>query len=111
MPDIKSRAKIPLLTYPISAVWLTGCAVAIGITQDWWDLPVGLVLLSSMSLLIFMVSLRAEVTVVHHLVNSQRDELLSRIDTLVSYLVAAGVALPPGETEEPTPETEGTPHE
>lgn len=106
-----SDLKIPHLTYPITAVWLTGAVVAVGVARDWWDLPVGLVLLSSVSLLIFMISLKAEVVVVHRLVNSQRDELLNRIDTLVTYLVAAGVALPPGETEQETPETEGIPHE
>lgn len=93
----KIRAARP---YPLSIVWAGGVTVAVGITRDWFDLGVGLVLLSSLTIGVFMVLLRQEVRVVRGLVNGQRTELLARIDTLVEMLVDRGIDLPEAERKE-----------
>jgi hypothetical protein len=86
--------------YPLSTVYGVGVTTAIGIALGWFDLSIGIAVLSLVTLLTLIAALRGEVHVIHGLVNSQRDVLLTRIDKLVDYLIAAGVNLPPGETEE-----------
>lgn len=90
--------------YPVSTVYLTGSAVAVGITAGWFSLNIGLVCLTAIAIITVLTGLLREVRIVHHLVNSQRDELLARISDLVASLNEHDITLPPRESEKETSE-------
>jgi len=75
-------------------MYVAGVLVACGVSVGWIRLDVGVVALSVIAVLLITVGISREVHTVHTLVNSQRDELLDRIDQLVAALHKAGVAVP-----------------
>lgn len=91
------RALRSMLLYPTSTVYVAGVVVAVGVSTGWFGLNVGLVCLTAIAVVVVLVGLVREVQIVHHLVNSQRDELLNRISDLVETLQDAGIALPSRE--------------
>ena len=82
-------------SYPITIVYLAGLALAITVSEGIVDLSAGIAVLTLVAILAVLIALLREMRVVHTLVNSQRDELLLRIDVLVEALKDAGVAIPP----------------
>lgn len=80
--------------YPVTIVY-GACAAVIGaIAGHFLRADVALLLISLIAVMSVQVSMRREVRRVHVLVNSQRDELVARIDQLVRALRAAGVTIP-----------------
>jgi uncharacterized protein YoxC len=80
--------------YPVTWTYLAGVAVIMSISEGLVSVSAGLIALSLLALLIALIFTRKEVQKVHILVNSQRDELVERIDQLVTALHDAGAAVP-----------------
>jgi hypothetical protein len=98
-----SAAFYPLTTLYIAAVLALEAAVSGLVRLDTAIIGLGIV-----TVILILASIyrevryqRAEVKKVHTLVNSQRTELLERIEQLVAALQVAGVAVP--ETTRDTP--------
>lgn len=80
--------------WPITALYLGGTVTALMIVSHRLDPALGFVLMAVLFGAMLTVSVSREVKTVHHLVNSQRDELLVRIDQLIATLLAADVDVP-----------------
>lgn len=80
--------------YPVTAVYVAGSVILALVVGGQMQFDVGLLLFTAVTGLVLIGATRREVTKVHHLVNSQRDLLLERIDQLVEALLAAGVRVP-----------------
>ena len=94
------KAKESIVIRPLTSVYVAGVLTAMGVSSRVVTLTVGLLLLTFITLMVVLNSLVREVKVVHVLVNSQRDVLLSRISDLVDALNAAGITLPKREQDE-----------
>lgn len=79
---------------PITALYLGGTVTAMLIVSHRLEPALGFVLMAVLFGSMLTVSVSREVKTVHHLVNSQRDELLIRIDQLIATLLGAGVEVP-----------------
>lgn len=88
--------------YPVTAVYLAGVAVAIGITAQLIELSSGVLVLTAIAFLAVLLSMFREVQVVHYLLDIQRNELLGRIAELVESLHEAGVETPGLKTDTTT---------
>lgn len=93
--------------YPITALYLVGVGLILLLVQGLIDLKTTMAILgfAAVSALLFaawreLQKGREELTKVHQLVNSQRSEMIARIDELSALLTASGVVVPPiGERE------------
>lgn len=80
--------------YPVTAVYVAAAAASAAVAGRYLRLDLALVIVALVAVMAIQLSMRHEVRTVHHLVNSQRDELVARIDQLTAALVAAGLPVP-----------------
>jgi hypothetical protein len=80
--------------YPVSTVYLASAAMIATVTGRYIRLEVALLIEGLVAIIAIQISMHSEVVRVHKLVNSQRDEMIARIDQLIATLVAAGVRVP-----------------
>ena len=80
--------------YPITGLYTGGVVCALFVADGEIDLPSGLIIFAFLALTALLLAAWKEVRMVHHLVDSQRAELLARIDELSALLVKAGVVPP-----------------
>ena len=83
--------------YPVTAVYLGGVTVVVLVSESELDFAYGLLALTLVTLVAVMIAAWRELRTVHRLVNSQRDELLERIEVLVDCLRSSGVQIPATE--------------
>lgn len=90
--------------YPLSTLWVAAMLILSAVVGGALRLDVGLTLLTLSAVLIVVLAMRRDVSTVHSLVNSQRDELVTtikemgdRIRQLIVALQEAGVAVPHDE--------------
>ncbi|SRR6266581_3928305 len=86
-----NRVTSSIAFYPLTAFYCAAVTVVVGDAQGWFRVDLSLVALTLMAILLLLATMRHEVTVVHDLVDSQRE----RIDQLVGALEKVGAAVPP----------------
>jgi hypothetical protein len=89
------------VVYPTSLMFIAGVVALEGVVADLVRLDTAIIGLGIVAVIIILASIyhevrgqRVEVKEVHVLVNSQRDELVERIEQLVVALQDASVAVP-----------------
>lgn len=80
--------------WPITILYVGASSVASLMAANVLGVAPGLILIAVLFCMMLVVSVSREIKSVHHLVNSQRDELLARIDQLIQVLVAADITVP-----------------
>jgi uncharacterized membrane protein len=80
--------------YPLTAFWIASSLAVVGVAQGWFRVDLSIILLAVVGILLLLLNMHREVTAVHQLVNSQRDELVERIEQLVHALHLAGAPVP-----------------
>lgn len=85
--------------YPLTGFYVGAVTILMLFSSDVINFQTGLIALTLTGVSMLLYSMRREVRTVHILVNSQRTEMLLRIDQLVTALTDAGVPVPPKRTE------------
>jgi hypothetical protein len=93
MTSPRSILNAPSL-YPVTLGYVSAVIILLLISMGWVDIGVGILILGCAAALIILWSMRREVAVVSHLVNSQHDDLMERVDQLTAALVKGGLAVP-----------------
>lgn len=94
MRDLLGKLGHSVSFYPLSGAWVAGVvgAMLVSSGHTTWDRALyGYTLFIG---LLMLVSMWREVRVVHVLVNSQRTELVNRVDQLTALLKHEGIDLP-----------------
>ncbi len=86
-----------LTLYPTFTMYVAGVLVACAGAMDWIGLDIGVVILTTVAGLLIVTGVARELHIVHTLVDSQRAELLERIDNLTATLDHARIVLPASE--------------
>ena len=81
--------------YPLSLAWAFGISAAAASTAGYVSYIQALFLWSVFIILMVITGMWRELKMVHHLVNSQRDDLVDRIDQLTVLLQTKDIDLPP----------------
>jgi uncharacterized membrane protein len=98
--NLASRASDSIVFYPLSAFWVASSLAIMGVAQGWFRADLSIIILTLVGILLLLLNMHREVTAVHQLVNSQRDELVERIEQLVHALHMAGAQVPRSHRED-----------
>lgn len=94
MRTFLKRAINTVTFYPLTGFYVGAVAVLMLFAGDYIQLQVAILSVTSIFVGAVLFSMHQEVRMVHVLVNSQRTELIARIDQLTSALDDAGVPIP-----------------
>lgn len=92
---IKDRVARSTALYPASLAYVCGVVAMCLYASHVIDLAAAIAGFGVAVVIVIMSVVRNEVAVVHEMVNSQRDALVERIDSLAARLIEAGEPLPP----------------
>jgi len=81
-------------TYPIATFWLGAMGILFAKSISWVNLPTAFVTLGFLAVLLIMAAFRKDVSTIHHLVNSQHDDLVDRVQQLTDALLSSGAEVP-----------------
>lgn len=81
-------------TWPLSTFWLGAMCVLFAKSIGWINLPTAFVTLGFLAILLIMAAFRKDVSTIHHLVNSQHDDLVDRVQQLTDALLSSGSEVP-----------------
>ena len=95
------RAADAAATIPALVIYVAAVATAAAVAGRAVRLDVGVVILGVFTVMVIQAAMHREVTKVHVLVNSQRDELVAHIQDLKAQLAAARAQPPDDEREGP----------
>lgn len=94
MRTFLTRAINTVSFYPLTGFYVGAVAVLMVLAGGYIDLQVAILSVTGIFVGAILFSMHREVRMVHVLVNSQRTELIARIDQLTSALDEAGVPVP-----------------
>jgi len=91
---VAMRVRSSVLFYPLTTFYCAAVLATVGVAQRWFRLDVSIVALTVFAVLLLLLNIRKQVLDVHQLVNSQRDDLVERVEQLIDALHTAGVDVP-----------------
>lgn len=94
MRDTLEKLRHSVSFYPLSGAWVAGIASAMLASSGHTTWDRAFYGYTFLILILMLVSMWREVRTVHVLVNSQRTELVNRVDQLTALLKYEGIDLP-----------------
>lgn len=85
--------------WPVTTTYIFAVGGLVTVAQGWVGVTLAIALLGLMTVAVILVSMRREISTVHILINSQRDELVDRIVELTETLKVANVHVPDSTTD------------